>query len=687
MRNSIVFITVLAFAHALLSACSADSGKYGAKAEALYQKRFDAFFGGGSSGLNAYDPLVSVIGAETPSALPAVVTEAISQDAIQAAVNYAGAMNSSSLIIWHKGAVISETYFGEADRETPINSRSLAKPLATIAVGRALASGQIESLDQSVSDFFPVWKNDDRSKILVRHLLDMRTGLLPQGFSDQADDILNRAYMHPHHDEIIINEYPLVDEPGERYEYANANSELVAPLIKRATGVPYEQWISEQILVPLGARGGEIWANRIGGTAHSGCCVLLPPETFLRLAILLLEDGIWNGERLLPVGFVEEMRTPTPQHPHAGMGVYIGGDYIERRGAMNLDRPFGHNLHTEPYLADDVFLFDGNGHQVAYIIPSVELVILRTGGRPDEGLEWDNSKLPNLILSGMKLDFDTRPQPQAYVLTDTVSEVTAPDGRIVPFRLIEPKGCSNCPLVIFSHGAFSTYNRYNSLLLPLAQAGYRIAAPNHVDSEAHPNRDAFNQSDAMGKRIEDYSLIASELDADEVIAVGHSFGGLIAQIAGGAELSGPAAALKIGPAQRPLAVVAISPPGPMPGMMEPLGWSKVERPQLVVTGTEDILPGFVDDWRAHLVSFDAASHSETYSLVYSGMDHYLNGAYGREKEIDGNELAARDFAVNHLVYSMDRFLRAASTKQFAMLSEWTAQSDQRVIANSKGPIK
>lgn len=688
MSTRISTLFAAGFASLVLAACqsvpASDSAGYSDEDEAVYLQRYEAFFGGGSLGLSAYDPLAPVQGAGPVTALPAAASQAIAQSAIDEAVEYAAGTNSSALIIWHKGAVVSETYFGDFDRDTEIISRSLAKPVATIAIGRALAEGHIASLDQPVADFIPEWANDDRSQILIRHLLDMRTGLVPQGFATEAEDILNRAYMHPRHDEVIINDYPLVDVPGERYEYANANSELVAPLIERATGQKYEDWVSTQILKPLGARGGQVWLNREGGTAHSGCCILLPPETFLRLAVLLLQDGSWGGEPLLPDGFVEQMRTPTAQHPHAGMGVYVAGDYIERRGAMNLDKPFGHNLHSEPYLADDVFLFDGNGHQVGYVIPSADLVIMRTGVRPDEGLEWDNAKLPNIILSGMTFDAGAPPKPQPYKYSDTKTELTADDGRAIPLRLLEPAGCDEtCPLVIFSHGAFSTYDRYDAVLLPLVELGYRVAAPNHVDSEEHPNREDYGQADSMGKRVEDYAVIASHFEADTVFAVGHSYGGLIAQIAGGAKLSGPAGALNMDETMRPDAVVAISPPGPFPGGMDAEGWSHNEVPMLVVTGTTDILPGFVDDWRDHLASYEASLHEETFALIYTGMDHYLNGSYGRETPATGDELSARDSAIRHMLYAMDKFMDSTASATVLSETDWQTLASPIVEATKR----
>ena len=247
----------------------------------------------------------------------------------------------------------------------------------------------------------------------MRHLLSMRSGLKPQAPATEIGDILNRAYLHPRHDEVIINDYPLTHEPGSRYEYSNANSELVAPLIERATGVQYEDWITDRVLRPIGAAGGQVWMNRTGGTAHAGCCWLLPAETWLRLAILLINDGQVDGKRLLPSGFVAEMTTPTAENPHSGMGLYIAGNYIERRGAANPDLDVGRNLHSEPYLAHDLFLFDGNANQVIYIVPSARLIVARLGNRPAAETEWDNTYLVNTVLRGLKEEIRAglRPQP------------------------------------------------------------------------------------------------------------------------------------------------------------------------------------------------------------------------------------------------------------------------------------
>jgi CubicO group peptidase (beta-lactamase class C family) len=245
----------------------------------------------------------------------------------------------------------------------------------------------------------------------------MRSGFLPQAPATTAEDILNRAYLHPRHDEIIIHDYPVVDEPGTRYEYNNATSELIAVLIERATGVRYGQFLSREVLQRIGSPGGEIWINREGGVAHAGCCLMLSPEAWVRLGVLLMQDGVWEGRRLLPEGYVAAMRTGTAENPYYGLGVYVAGRYIARRGFANPARePAGRRvLHSEPYLADDLFMFDGNANQVVYVIPSEKLVILRVGDNPPRsaGQEWDNSMLPNTVMRGIRrAKGETAPSPQ-----------------------------------------------------------------------------------------------------------------------------------------------------------------------------------------------------------------------------------------------------------------------------------
>ena len=377
----------------------------------LYRARFERLMresvGGG--GLAGYDPLTELDGARSYQALtldPAAASW-LDEKTRTVLTNYLEPRNTQAFFVWHSGALVMAEYFGDNEPESMVVSRSLAKPMSVVAVGRALQRGFIESLDQPVADFIDEWRETDKSAITIRQLLQMRSGLEPQRIAFEPNDVMNVAYLHPYHTEFIISDYPLVTKPGTRYDYSNANGELVAPLIERATGQRYEEWLSREVLRPIGADGGSIWLNRPAGTAHSGCCALLPAESWLRLSILLMNDGVGpSGEALLPEGYVQAMTIATPQNSHAAMGVYVAGQYIENRGAFNPDVPLGKNYHSEPYLDKDLFLFDGNGNQVSYHIPRHDLIIMRLGRAPPKGTQWDNAFLPNTVLRALAAGSD-----------------------------------------------------------------------------------------------------------------------------------------------------------------------------------------------------------------------------------------------------------------------------------------
>lgn len=370
-------------------------------AAAVYRERFDRMMRNPTN--FTYGPMEPVAG--TPRYRPIPLVRAgqsrIDGTALASAARYAEANRSSAFIVWRDGRLEAERYFGETRADTLLPSKSLSKPLTAIAIGRAIRLGHIRSLDQPVADFIHEWRGTDRADMRIRHLLDMRSGLLDQGFSQDPDHPWNRAYLDPDHGQYIVDHYPLAHAPGSRFGYANAPSELVALVIERATGRRYADFIGREVLAPIGAHGGEIWVNRVGGLAHSGCCLMLPAQDWLRLAVLLADDGRVGHRRLLPRGYVAEMRRGTAENPHYGLGLWLGSPWQERRGFGAPDVPGPRVLHSVPYRDPNLFLFDGNSNQTVFVSPANRLIILRMGASPPQSPEWDNATLPNLLIDGL----------------------------------------------------------------------------------------------------------------------------------------------------------------------------------------------------------------------------------------------------------------------------------------------
>ena len=223
--------------------------------------------------------------------------------------------------------------------------------------------------------------------------------------------------------------------------------------------------------------------------------------------------------------------------------------------------------------------------------------------------------------------------------------VFAQNGREVPVTVYHPARSGSFPIIGFSHGAYAAPGRYEKMLGPLAGAGFVVIAPMHVDSEElTPDIPPPPPPEQWRTRNEDLalalsppsSIIAKLADRgisarpEGKVAMGHSYGTLMAQAAAGAEMKGPGDILRSFADPAVSAVVAWSPPKPIPGFIGAEGWAKLAAPSLTITGTADVMPGFVDDWQLHKASYENAPSPKAL-WVGEGIDHYFNGMFGREK--------------------------------------------------------
>lgn len=251
-------------------------------------------------------------------------------------------------------------------------------------------------------------------------------------------------------------------------------------------------------------------------------------------------------------------------------------------------------------------------------------------------------------------------------------------GREVEVSLFgPPQDRLDVAAIVFSHGANSAPGRYRRLFDAWAAAGFLVCAPLHVDSEDHPDRMTSDRSTVREFRLEDFALVAAALangafERPETcfVAAGHSYGALIAQVAGGARLDSDVAA-RMPAIERPVCVVALSPPPPMLGLVSDRSWQTLDVPMLCVTGTADEMPAFVDDWRLHLASHRVAQRS--FAAVFDGMDHYFNGAFGRLKG------PVRGLAVDALNEMVIAFVRKWACEGGVTPEQWAAASTAGVL--------
>ncbi len=355
-----------------------------------------------------YDPVDKVPGANAaPLGVAAAEALTIDPAALKAARDYAQSKDSYGFLVWQGGKLQEASYWQGFDRNRLIASKSMAKMIVGLVISRAIEQGHIKSVDQPVSDFVTEWKGTPKQGATIRDFLQNSSGISRFSYNSFAPwSQTMREYLGENHEELLINETRSDYKPGTEYDYSMITSDMLAIVIERATKQRYADYVGKELLQPIGAQGGTVYINRPGGLAHSGCCMMLPAESFIRMGLLLANDGMWEGKRILAEGWVAEMLKPSPANPKWGLHMWLGKPYQQRvRFFPERSQPIG-VLHSEPYAADDLFLWDGSGNQAMWIVPSKQLIILRFGPTPKPKYgqpgEWDNSRLPNTIIRGLK---------------------------------------------------------------------------------------------------------------------------------------------------------------------------------------------------------------------------------------------------------------------------------------------
>jgi CubicO group peptidase (beta-lactamase class C family) len=266
-----------------------------------------------------------------------------------------------AIVVVHDGRIVGETYGEGFNASTPLQGWSMTKSVNAALVGMAIKDGKL-SLDQR--NLFPQWVGDARAEISVADLMAMTSGLEwneDQGASPDPDRLENLAQDAA----AFARDRALVAPPGTKFNYSGGSSVLLARLWQNAIGAEARAYPQERLFKPLGMTSAVLEADP-SGTFLGEAFLYANAHDWVRFGEFLRLGGEWNGEQLLPMEFVDYMRSPVLASDE-GHGPVYG------RGQVWLARGEGFNLPA------DTFMLQGHLRQVITIIPSRKLVILRMG--------------------------------------------------------------------------------------------------------------------------------------------------------------------------------------------------------------------------------------------------------------------------------------------------------------------
>ena len=319
-----------------------------------------------------------------------------------------------SLMVVVGGAVVAEGWWAPYERERQHELFSLSKSFTSTAVGFAQAEGLL-SVDDLVLDHFPdeapAEPDPNLGRMRVRHLLTMTTG-----HHDAADD---GTFSAPDWTRGFLS-LPVEHEPGTYFVYNTAASYMLSAIVQKVTGLRALDYLTPRLLEPLGIEGAT-WQQSPQGIDAGGFGIWATTEDIACFAQLYLQDGRWDGRRVLPEGWVADASRPHTVSTHSN-------------GDPDWVQGYGYQLWRGRH---STFRGDGAFGQFALVLPEQDAVLAITSGVGNmQGVldaVWEHL-LPALG-SGGQTPLDDVPDAQGALAA-----------RLAELRLDPPTGASTSPV-------------------------------------------------------------------------------------------------------------------------------------------------------------------------------------------------------------------------------------------------
>ena len=319
------------------------------------------------------------------AAFPSVLDGAKVRAAVEAAFEPPEGLTAAFVVTW-KGRLVAERYREGLDRHTPLESWSMGKSLTATLMGVLIQQGVYDLWEPAP---VPQWQLDDgdpRAEIRIADLLRMSSGIR---CVNRGDPEYDAAMGYPDHLYLYtggMNSFQWAATRPPQWprntvgRYRNCDPVLTNYLVRlgvEGRGEEYHSFPQRELFDKIGIRDMVMETDPYGNFLIQGY-EFGTGRDWARLGNLYLQDGVWDGERILPEGFVDFVSSVAPAWEADGRPIYGGFFWLNTKDAYPLPK--------------DAYYMAGAGNQKAFIIPSHDLVVVRLGhykgsGPGEQGLQ------------------------------------------------------------------------------------------------------------------------------------------------------------------------------------------------------------------------------------------------------------------------------------------------------------
>ncbi|WAS57144.1 beta-lactamase family protein [Burkholderia ambifaria] len=297
-----------------------------------------------------------------------------------------------AVVVMWRGHVIAERYAPGFTADTPLPGWSMTKTVTAALAGVLVAQ---HKLSADASALLPEWRGsgDARAAITLDELLRMTSGLqFNEDYDDPLSDVAVMLFTQPDTAR-FASAKPLAAQPGTQWYYSSGTSAIVARVMREALGgteADYLAFPRRALFEPLGMRSA-VFEPDAAGTLGSPSYLYASAHDWARFGQLLLQDGVWNGQRLLPEGWVRYLTRATPQSTHQEFGAHLW---------VKVPEPFNDRDPHASAMPADAFHAVGHEGQFVSVVPSRELVVVRLGlSRPESA--WNHEAFLARVLDAV----------------------------------------------------------------------------------------------------------------------------------------------------------------------------------------------------------------------------------------------------------------------------------------------
>lgn len=287
-------------------------------------------------------------------------------------------IRTDGVVIIHGGELIYERYARGFTASKRHLAWSVSKSFTNALTGIAVREGLL-ALNDSICDHIQP-ANPDACAITVQHLLEFASGLdwteTYEGQSNQVSSVLAMLYGEGRRDIVsFVSGHPLRDPPGETYAYSSGDTNVLAGVLDAVLRPKYgERFPWTLLFEPIGMRA--TWERDPKGVFVGSSYVYATPRDLARFGYLLLNDGCWESNRILPEGWVAASTAVSEPFRKRPLG-RDDDDIQGRQFWINVPVPEQNVGKAWPDLPEDTFAARGHWGQSVTVIPSLDLVVVR----------------------------------------------------------------------------------------------------------------------------------------------------------------------------------------------------------------------------------------------------------------------------------------------------------------------